>query len=212
MRCIDILEAFTIPEPNSGCLLWTGYTDKYGYGQWPRKREKRQKAHRVAFEIAHGRPPVGLVCHKCDVPSCVNAAHLFEGTHADNTADMVSKGRSARGERSGTAKLTERIVREIKTHPASLDDTARLFNVSRSLVGQIRQGLVWAHVSVSEERRPAKPKRTHYKITDQQVTEMKERARRGEKLRDIAPLYGLTFSYVGKLVRGAAQKKEFSDG
>lgn len=59
---------------------------------------RRVGAHRVAWEMAHGPIPDGMVVmHGCDNPPCVNVAHLSLGTQLDNIADRVRKGRSARG-------------------------------------------------------------------------------------------------------------------
>lgn len=62
----------------------------------PRNRPKigGRRAHIAAYESVHGRLPSGMVaCHKCDVPGCANPFHMWEGTQAENLADMWAKGR-----------------------------------------------------------------------------------------------------------------------
>jgi len=86
-----------MPEPNSGCWLWTGYVDcSWGYGQVPFRGDKYggRTAHRVSYVLFVGAVPEGmLVLHKCDVRCCVNPDHLFVGTHRDNQQDKCRKGR-----------------------------------------------------------------------------------------------------------------------
>jgi hypothetical protein len=54
-------------------------------------------AHRYSYFMERGELPAGLVVrHSCDNPGCVNPKHLIEGTHKDNSQDMVRRGR-ARG-------------------------------------------------------------------------------------------------------------------
>lgn len=89
----------TIPEPNSGCWIWDGTLGSGGYGVTIvciSARKMSLRAHRISYAAFNNvEIDNGLVCHKCDNPSCVNPDHLFLGTHLDNMRDMKKKGRSA---------------------------------------------------------------------------------------------------------------------
>jgi hypothetical protein len=52
-------------------------------------------AHRVAYVLANGPiEPGQVVMHTCDVPACVNPAHLKLGSQGDNNRDCFAKGRN----------------------------------------------------------------------------------------------------------------------
>ncbi len=56
-------------------------------------------AHRVAWVIAFGQEPNGLVCHSCDNPACCNPKHLWVGDDHANSTDCSVKRRH-RGQRA----------------------------------------------------------------------------------------------------------------
>ena len=144
----ECLELYSIPEPNSGCRLWIRHASKEGYGilKWD---GRAQKAHRLAWMCSHGPVPPGmLVCHKCDVPSCVNPAHLFLGKDADNSADKIAKGRQAhvRGTQQPRAKLTEGDVTAIREDHRILREIAADYGVSVGLIFFVKKRVAWPHV------------------------------------------------------------------
>ena len=87
------------------CWPWTGGMFAKDYGCFPVKR-KSYYAHRYALALSTGLDPVGLVvCHRCDNPKCCNPAHLFAGTHQDNSRDMVAKGRGVTAEKPHESRV-----------------------------------------------------------------------------------------------------------
>jgi len=142
------LEYYSMPEPNSGCHLWIGggYHD-FGYGQL-NVRGKTCNAHVLAWIEKNGPVPAGrYVCHKCDVPECVNAKHMFLGSLKQNLDDMRAKRRHAFGERSGVAKLTCVAVRLIREDDRRHADIASDHGVTKGLISQVKRRKVWSHVT-----------------------------------------------------------------
>jgi len=80
----------------SGCWEWKGKRNEHGYGIFFAVRLGLDgvRAHRVVYEHLVEPIPEGMVLrHRCDNPPCVNPEHLVPGTHAENMADMVERGR-----------------------------------------------------------------------------------------------------------------------
>jgi HNH endonuclease len=149
----------SIPEPNTGCRLWLLKTGPGGYG-YVEIRQRHWMAHRFAWTLVNGPIPAGLfVCHRCDVPSCVEPRHLFLGTAAENSADMVAKGRSASGDRSG-AKLHpqhrargERVASsKLTTHQVEEARALYAAGVSRAALAR-NYGVSWTSMNATIARR-----------------------------------------------------------
>lgn len=81
-------------KKTDGCWYWTGSVAGNGYGAIF-YNGKQEGAHRIAWILANGPIPKGLLIrHKCDNPLCVRLDHLEIGTVADNARDMVQRGRA----------------------------------------------------------------------------------------------------------------------
>lgn len=70
---------------DSGCWIFTGAKNEYGYGVIGVHGSRTGKAHRVAYEHLVGPIPGGLhLDHLCRDPSCVNPIHLEPVTNGEN--------------------------------------------------------------------------------------------------------------------------------
>lgn len=137
--------------------------DQDGYGRigW---HGRIVRAHRLAYQLVHGPIPDGLlVCHSCDVPSCVNPAHLWVGTDLENKDDSKRKGRRPqgpthrsvthphtvpRGERHWKAKLTPNqveMIRLLVLAGARARTIARDYGIGTHHVYALAAGRAWRH-------------------------------------------------------------------
>ena len=145
----SLAERFTdkvLPEPMSGCWLWDGATIPQGYGAMT-NAGRRELAHRVSFELHCAPIPAGQsVLHRCDVRACVNPDHLFLGTHRENMADMVGKGRQSGGARRPLAKLAPEQIPEIRRRIAAGESyrlIGRDHGVDHATIRAIDTGRAW---------------------------------------------------------------------
>lgn len=156
-KIMDFHERFqkNIGQPSeTGCLPWLGIKSKDGYGRiytGALHGRKLVNAHRIAYELKHGPIPDGLiVCHGCDSPSCVNVDHLFLGTFADNSSDMVDKKRQACGSRNGRAKLDDEKVIAIRSlyekGNTSQQKIADMYGVTQYVISRVVRRLYWKHI------------------------------------------------------------------
>ena len=142
----EIIDRNSMPEPNSGCWLWTGNVNAWGYGRLGRQRSERQ-AHRLSYRTFKGAIPANLlVLHSCDVACCVNPDHLRLGTNVDNTQDAIARERRhpLRGAENPMAKLSMDAAKEIRSSSLSDSELAQQFGVSRRAIRFVREGKTWA--------------------------------------------------------------------
>lgn len=135
----------------SECWLWQGCLDGSGYGLFTFKT-KAYRAHRFSFVLHKGEIGKGLwVLHKCDTPNCVNPEHLYAGTPAENTADMVSRNRNLKGSEHRSAKLTAEQVIEMRqlysTRIYTYQALGDKFGINTKTAWKIVNRRSWRHLS-----------------------------------------------------------------
>jgi hypothetical protein len=123
-----------------GGLIWDSPTGK-----------KHLTAHRVAWEVTNGPIPQGLcVCHRCDVPWCVNPDHLFLGTKGDNNKDKAKKGRSPRGSHHPLVHVSEEevhVIRWLASTGMKTSLIASQFGISWENAYSIACRKTWKHLN-----------------------------------------------------------------
>jgi hypothetical protein len=145
-------------------------------------------AHRWAWVRANGPIPEGQkVLHTCDVPACVNPAHLFLGTQAANMADKVAKGRQAKGETHGS-----------RTHPEAFKGPTPTRPVPQPRRKPVAPAAgMHAH---PEARRPGESN-GNSRLTAEQVRALRADIAGGTSQRAVGRKYGVSQTAVRLIVR-----------
>jgi hypothetical protein len=197
------------------CWLWQGPTVGRGYGKVG-FRGKTARAHRVMWELANGEIPAGLyVCHKCDIPSCINPDHLFLGTADENNKDMAQKGRSASGARNARVLYPEKYPRGdqhySRTNPERLargDKHGTHLHPERLRRGDNHPSRLhpenlprgknhWSHTNPDSVARGEKS--GFAKVTNSQVIQIREMYKEGVSSKKIAQMFGISPINVWKI-------------
>lgn len=207
------------------CWLWAGATrgpstDDKGKLQYGRVTYCGVKytVSRVSWELAHNErlPADILVLHTCDTPLCVNPDHLVRGSHADNVADRVSKGRSAKGLSHPKTRLKEEDVLEIvrlKTEEGwTYKRIANKYAVGTTSIQHILEGKNWQHLTGIPERpkpkcgRPVGAGHHNSKLNPDKVREIRRLFAEGSTLTELGDRFGVHKATISGIVR----RKEWS--
>lgn len=138
--------AFKVDDDH--CIPWPYAIGSSGYGVFV-EAGTQLNAHRYICEAAHGAPPQGDIhaAHSCGIRTCVNPNHLRWASRSENENDKVAHGLSNRGERCGSAILTEDEVRDIRILLARGETqkiVGDMFGVSEGAINSIHRRQTWA--------------------------------------------------------------------
>lgn len=204
---MEIVESFLsrVKVDANGCFIWQGYINTNGYGEISRNARlgiRRGGAHRFSYELFRGPISGGLfACHHCDVPACVNPAHLFLGTQKDNMQDASHKGRVPHGSSRHNTTLRDEDILAIcdqYSRGASVKKLAKQYSMAVRAIASILAGEAWRHVPrpVVRPRHRGHSGSGNYsaRLTEESVRRAREMRSAGALVREVAEFLGVHYA------------------
>lgn len=175
----------------SGCWEWRGASASAGYGN-ARFNKKYWLAHRLMALWTVGDPGNLHVCHTCDNPPCVNPAHLFLGTAADNMNDCIIKRRNHGQSLRWYGEVVETVIYALLLEHRVMAHVAEMLDTTLTVVEPV------AHKYDVPLKNPGKEA---VRLPDVQIEDMERRILRGYRYEDIAFIHNVSVPYVSKFAR-----------
>jgi hypothetical protein len=112
-----------------------------------RKHRGVKYVHRLVAEAFIGPAPDGMICcHNNGNMNDNRLDNLRWDTHKNNTADMAIHGTKRLGCKSHMAKLTDEIVREIRSYKGPQKDLQEKYGVKQATISHAFTRKTWKHV------------------------------------------------------------------
>lgn len=141
---------------DNGCWIWTGYTNKDGYGETS-VDGKKYTLHRLSYQFHKGPLIKGMmICHTCDTPACHNPDHLYQGTSLDNNRDRAARNkegpRKCQLTKAQEAGLDIEKINAIYVSDEYPGILAQQYGISNVTVSRIRKDQGYARLVTDESR------------------------------------------------------------
>lgn len=136
-------------ETLGACWVWTGACAKgfgghtKGHGCLNREKWGEGLAHRWIYKFTHPTEDISAntINHRCDVPFCVNPAHLIAGSQSGNMSQMTEQTKAHNQrirDKAHALEIRKRILDGVRTKDLVIE-----LGCSKVCIADLKMGRTW---------------------------------------------------------------------